>query len=182
MKTGSRLFTAIALAAVITQAGTAAAATPSCITSAEFRAGMAFLVPTMVTGIRDKCKAVLPRNAYLTQHGDQLVSRFRGSSMVDAESLSSLIGKIQPDRDVPTSANAAMADVIAQTLVVKMQATLKPSSCASVDRALGLIDPLPPENVVGLFELVGSAVAQGDARKSRSKGRVPDVQLCEAVK
>jgi hypothetical protein len=143
---------------------------------------MAFLVPTMVLGIRDKCKADLPRDAYLTLHGEQLVSRFHTSNMVDTKALGSLMGKIQPNHDIPSALNPMMADIIAQTLVVKMQATLKPSNCASVDKALALIDPLPAENVVGLFELVGSAVTRGDARKSRAKGKTPDVQLCEVAR
>ncbi|MDB5712612.1 MAG: hypothetical protein JWO15_9 [Sphingomonadales bacterium] len=170
------------LASTLQAAEAARPVAPACITSAEFRAGMAFLVPTMVTGIRDKCAASLPRGAYLPQHGDQLVSRFKASGMVDERALSSLIGKIQPNADIPSSANAAMAGIIAQTLVVKMQATLRPADCVSVDKALGLIDPLPAENVVGLFELVGTAVARGDAKKSKAKGLAPEVQFCEAVK
>lgn len=181
MKTVSRLFAGVTMLVATAQVAGAAVA-PACITPTEFRAGMAFLVPTMVVGIREKCAPTLPRDAYLKVHGDRLVNRFRASNMVDADALASLIGKIKPDSDIPASANGAMASVIAQTLVVKMQATLRPDNCASVDTALGLLDPLPPENIIGMFQLVGAAIARGDAKKSRLKGRAPEVQLCEAAK
>lgn len=178
----AKMATAVAMLASTAQVAEAAReASDSCITSTEFRAGMAFLVPTMVLGIRDKCKTQLPRTAYLTQNGEQLVGRFRASGMVDKEALNSLMGKIQTDRNIPSAFNPMMADMIAQSLVSKMQDTLKPSNCLSVDKALALIDPLPPENVVGLFELVGSAVSRDDARKSRANGKTPKITLCEAL-
>lgn len=178
MKTGSLRFACAAMAVSLAQVG-AAATTPACITPTELRAGVAFLVPAMVRGVREKCATVLPRNAYLNQHGDALITRFQASRMVDPKALQSLIGKIKPNPDIPTSANGAMAEVIAATLVAKMQATMKPTTCPGLDQTLMLLDPLPAENVIGLFELIGTAVTKDDARKSRAKGRLPEVQLCE---
>ncbi|AYJ85662.1 hypothetical protein D3Y57_06365 [Sphingomonas paeninsulae] len=183
MKTGSLPFAVTAMAMSLVQAA-GAATTPSavCITSTELRAGMAYLVPAMIRGVREKCTTILPRDAYLNKHGDELITRFQASRMTDTKALQSLVGKIQPNPDVPASANGAMADVIAATLVAKMQATIKPTTCPGIDKTLALLDPLPAENVVGLFELIGSAVTKDDARKSKAKGRLPDVQLCEHSK
>jgi hypothetical protein len=178
MKTSSRFFMGVALMAASTQVATAAAIAQSqCITPAEVHAGMAFLAPTMVRGVRAKCATVLPRDAYLNRHGDQLVTRF--AIVRDPVALQSLIGKVSPNKDIPASQNGAMADIIAATLVVKMQNSLKPSNCAAIDMTLALLDPLPAANVVELLQLIGTEVARGDAKKSRSKGRAPDIQLCE---
>jgi hypothetical protein len=180
MKTGSLPFAVAAMAMSLAQvAGAAAAPLTACITSTELRAGMAYLVPAMIRGVREKCTSVLSRDAYLNKHGDELITRFQASRMTDAKALQSLVGKIQPNSDVPASANGAMADVIAATLVAKMQVTMKPTTCPGIDKTLALLDPLPAENVVGLFELIGTAVTKDDAKKSQAKGRLPDVQLCE---
>jgi hypothetical protein len=189
MKTGTRFFTSVAMiastaqiaaAATVQLAAAAKIAAQPCITPAEVRAGMAFLAPTMIRGVREKCAAVLPRNAYLNRQGEQLVNRF--AVVKDPAALQSLIGKVSPNRDVPASQNGAMADIIAATLVFKMQNSLKPANCAAIDLTLSLLDPLPATNVVELLQLIGTEVAKGDARKSRSKGRAPDIQLCEAAK
>ena len=178
MKTGSLRFACAAMAVSLAQVG-AAATTSACITPIELRAGMSFMVPAMIHGVRDKCTTVLPRNAYLNQHGDALISRFQASRMIDSKALQSLVGKIRPNADIPASANAAMAEVIAATFVAKMQATLKPNTCPGINQTLALLDPLPAENVIGLFELIGTALTKDDARKSRAKNQLSDVQLCE---
>jgi hypothetical protein len=181
MKTNSRLFAGVAMLASMTQvAGAAMIAPHACITPAEVRAGMAFLAPTMIRGVRAKCATVLSPNAYLNRQGDRLVNRF--AVIRDPVALQSLIGKVSPNKDIPSSQNGAMADIIAATLVVKLQNALKPTNCPAIDLTLSLLDPLPAENMVELLQLVGTEVARCDARKSRSRGRAPDIQLCEAAK
>jgi hypothetical protein len=180
MKTTSLRFACAATAVSLAQvAGAASASSAACITPTELRAGMAFLLPAMIRGVREKCTTILPRTSYLNKRGDALIARFQSSKMIDSQALQSLIGKIQPNTDIPASANGAMADVIAATLVAKMQATMKPTTCPGIDQTLALLDPLPAENIIGLFEMIGTAVTKDDARKSRAKGRLPDVQLCE---
>jgi hypothetical protein len=62
MKTNSRLFAGVLTLAAMTQlAAAATVAQPTCITPAEVRAGMAFLAPTMIRGVRAKCATVLSR-------------------------------------------------------------------------------------------------------------------------
>jgi hypothetical protein len=161
---------------------TAQAATPSCVTPLEMRTGIAFMVPTMLKGLRAKCAAVLPRNAYLTQNGEALGNRFKSADFTNDEALQSLIGKILPDAELPKAAKASAAVMFAETMSDQIQKDIKLETCPTIDKTLALLDPLPAANVVGIFQLIGTELIQSDSRKRKATGKSSDFMLCDIAK
>jgi hypothetical protein len=154
-------------------------AAPACITPIEMRTGIAFMIPTMLRGLRTKCAGVLPANAYLTQNGEALGNRFKSAEFTNDKALQSLIAKILPDAELPEAAKTSAAVMFAETMAAQIQKDIKSDTCPTIDRSLVLLDPLPPANVVGIFQLIGTEMIRGDSRKREAKGKSSDFMLCD---
>ena len=165
------------LAAPAAQA--AQAATPACITPLEMRTGIAFIVPTMLKGLRTKCAEALPRNAYLTQNGEALGNRFKSGEFTNDAALQSLIAKILPDAELPEAARTSAAMLFSETMASQVQKDIKPDTCPTIDKTLALLDPLPAANVIGIFQLIGTQMIQSELRKQKAKGKSSEYMLCD---
>jgi hypothetical protein len=177
MNMRSALTQTVALSFLI--ATTAQAATVACVTPVEVRTGVAFMMPTMLNGLRTKCAGVLPGNAYLIRNGETLGNRFKSPDFTNDEALQSLIGKILPDADLPKAARASAAMMFAETMAAQVQKDIKLDTCPTIDKTLALLDPLPAANVVSIFELIGTQMIQSDSRKRKAKGKSSDFTLCD---
>jgi hypothetical protein len=160
-------------------APTAQAATPACITPLEMRTGIAFIVPTMLKGLRTKCAGALPRDAYLTQKGEALGDRFKTTAFVNDAALQSLIAKILPDAELPEAARTSAAMMFSETMAAQIQKDIKPDTCPTIDKTLALLDPLPAANVIGIFQVIGTQMIQSDLHKRKAKGKSSEYLLCD---
>jgi hypothetical protein len=170
---------AAALAAIAVSSGQAFAApnTGTCVTKAEVRAGLAFLLPTLLSGLKTKCVPNLPASSYLAVRGNDLEARFKGTASQNPEALRSVMLKVLADKD-NTMALPGAQDLMAAAFVQKMQADIKPSVCPKVDAALAQLDPLPSENMIGLLEVAVSAMIADQGSK---RGKAPQPALCADV-
>jgi hypothetical protein len=171
---------AMALTIFAVQPALAAAEKP-CITDAEMHAGITYILPSLIEGLQTKCTPMLPASSYLKSQGPALLSRYKTMTQPNSPALSSLIGKMGMPANMPAVANKAFAEVIAATVVAKMQSDIKPEICPDVDKALALLDPLPAANLVGLFELIATKVDQDSVVKQQSKGIMGKQHLCHVM-
>ncbi|MFA7586950.1 MAG: hypothetical protein WCY11_12275, partial [Novosphingobium sp.] len=154
-----------------------AAAAP-CLTPGEFSALSSYALPSVITGTAQRCGASLPSQAYLKANGSQLAARYAGlrqsawpgaraalvkvAPAINPEAAT-LMAKL-PDETLQQIADAWVESLVAQQLPVER--------CASVDRLVRLLAPLPPENTA---ELVALAVGLG---AKAGVGRVGKLEIC----
>ena len=149
----------------------AMAADEVCLTPREFAALSAYALPSVIGGTSRACAAQLPADAFLRRSGDELAARYaRGKAAAWPEARAAFLkmsaakdpGAAQlftamPDDALQQVADAALAGIVASKV--------KPDSCATIDRALALLSPLPPENTAELIALAaGLGSKSGEAK------------------
>jgi len=171
------LLTAAVLAAL---PGVAQAAEPPCLTPAEFTSLAGYTLPSIISGTTQRCTASLGPKAYLPSGGKQLAARYAGQkarywqgakaaflklSSTTSADANKLLGDM-PDASLQGILDAMMEGMVSQQIPV--------DRCTTIDRVVGLLSPLPPENTA---ELIALAVGLG---ASSDKARLGKISLCKA--
>jgi hypothetical protein len=139
-----------------------------CVTRPELHAGITYFLPTVVEGVKQKCAATLPTNSYFATRGTALVNAYNALSKHDSPELISLMGKVGlPKGEAPAGLGKPMAEIAAIMVNAKVQEGIKPETCPTIDQALGLLDPLPAANMVGLVELFVDVMTAADVKKGK---------------
>lgn len=165
-----RIALAVALAAV-SSGQVAMAAEPACVSPRDVAALTAWGLPSVIGGVTRTCAKTLPAEAWLPRNGAGLATRYAAAqpaawpqakaaflrlSMATNPDAAALFAAM-PDSSLMPVADAALAGIVS--------AKLKPETCPSVDRALSLLAPLPPENTAELIALaVGLTARAGEPR------------------
>jgi len=149
----------------------AMAADEVCLTPREFTALSTYALPSVIGGTSRACAALLPPDSFLRRSGDEFAARYaRGKAAAWPEARAAFLkmsaakdpGAAQlftamPDDALQQVADAALAGIVASKV--------KPDSCATIDRALALLSPLPPENTAELIALAaGLGSKSGEAK------------------
>lgn len=149
----------------------ALAADEVCLTPREFTALSTYALPSVIGGTSRACAAMLPGDAFLRRSGDQLAARYaQGKAAAWPEARAAFLkmsaakdpGAAQlftalPDDALQQVADAALAGIVA--------GKVKPGSCATIDRVVALLSPLPAENTAELIALAaGLGAKSGEAK------------------
>lgn len=169
-----------ALLGVSQTAQAQAAATPVCLTEQEFTALSTYALPSVISGTARACSTILPEGAYLRRSGGELAQRYAVTKprawpqakaaflkMANAkDQTSAQLFAAMPDDTLQQVADAAFTGIVT--------GQLKPASCPTIDRVVGLLAPLPPENAAGLIPVVVALVSRS------GPPRVGGVTICKA--
>lgn len=165
--------------AQVAQAATEAAA-PPCLTAREFTALSTYALPSVIGGTARACAPVLPADGYLRNHGDALAQRYAAGkakiwpeakaaflkmSAASSPDTADLLGAM-PDDSLQQMADAAMGGIVS--------GKVKPSSCATIDRMVALLAPLPAENTAELIAVLAGLGSKTD------QARIGKIALCKA--
>jgi hypothetical protein len=161
----------LAAAALLALPQVAMAAEPVCLTPREFTAMSTYALPSVIAGTSRACAAQLPDTAFLRRSGGDLAARYaQGKDRAWPEARAAFLkmsmardpGAAQlftamPDDALQQVADAAFAGIVA--------GQVKPGSCATIDRVVALLSPLPAENTAELIALAaGLGARSGEAR------------------
>ncbi len=172
----AKLAAASALIAITVQP---LAAQSACVTKSEMRAGLTFIMPTLIDSVQTKCAVNLPKSAYLVSNGAKLAARYGKGDAPDAAALTSLLNKLDSDgkmAGLPIEALTPIVSAMATSVITK---DIKPETCPTIDSVFSLLDPMPRENMFGLIELFVSTMMKADAKKRVSKGKPEGILICE---
>ena len=151
-----------------------AAATENCLSEAEGTAVFASMLPDLIDGLRDKCTAHLPANAYLIANGDAMIARFRILADQRWPIAKKAFGRIAGDAEMaeklPDEYFRPMLGAMVGGELVK---DVKPQDCSGANRLVENLAPLPPENVAAL---IGAILVLAD-KEGSGKGSLP---MCKA--
>jgi len=142
-----------------------AADAENCVTEAEAAAIFAAVMPDMIDGLRDKCAANLPAEAYLLRNADALVARYKLLSDQRWPAAKLAFAKISGEPDMAQK----MPDQFLRPLIGSMVGSelfkdIKPKDCAGASKIVEGLAPLPAENVSMLIGAVLGMVEQDDSK------------------
>ena len=170
-----QLAASLALSAITIQPALAAPA--QCATSAEFHAGVRFVMPVLIDGVTKKCQPTLGAGSYLVTKGPALSQRFAAQAG-DESAVTGLVAKLDSKGDLK-GLDAAGIKAFATIAVSKgMGDMLKPDTCTTIDKVLTQLDPLPAENTISLVEVIVRQVDADDAKKAAKAGKPAKRVLC----
>ncbi|MFT4026535.1 MAG: hypothetical protein QM676_07015 [Novosphingobium sp.] len=157
--------------------GLAQAVEPPCLTAREFTDLSTYALPSIITGTAEKCAASLGPDAFLKRSGSALASRYaagRPAAWPGAKAaFLKLSGREAADlfKNLPDDKLQPLANTLVEGLIAQQ---IPSERCRTIDTAVRLLAPLPPQNTA---ELIALAVGLG----SRSGGgNLGKLSICAA--
>ena len=158
-------------AAAFAMPAQAAAAEAQCLAPAEVRALTTFAMPSVLTGLIDRCTPEVGSSGFMSTQGRGLVASYaahKDAAWPTARKAFFRIAATKSGGDEASDMMAKMPDAALQPFVEGMiggmiGSKLKPGQCAIADKMMRLLAPLPPENT---SELLGTILelAEGDKK------------------
>lgn len=170
MRTVFRATVAASMALVAT-AGHAAqtAQAGACLTLEEAQGLFISIAPDMVRSIAKTCAPALPAGAYLRARSGTLADRYALPAEAAKPAAMAAIGKLSGEKILPLE----MFQFVSEGVIAAVaEEKIKPQDCSKIDRALELLDPLPPANLAGLITLFVE-MAGSDGKKA------PPITICK---
>ncbi|MEN3747772.1 hypothetical protein TPR58_11385 [Sphingomonas sp. HF-S3] len=155
MLTAVAAWAAIAATGAHAQSITKSAAHQPCLSDEQAGAVVMVMAPGAFRGLNRICSKLLPSNAYMLTSGKALTAKFdvlaeRSGDLAD-RAMARMVDA--DDDDIVPGASASLRPM-GEMLIASEAKKMTPETCGKVDRALKLLDPLPPENLVGLVVLL----------------------------
>lgn len=170
-------FLALALAAV---PGVVQAAEPPCLTAREFTDLSSYALPSIITGTAERCSAALGPSAFLKRDGSALAARYAAAKPAAwpgaKNAFLKLSGGTNSDavnlfRSLPDDKLRPLVDTLVEGLIAQQ---VPAERCRTIDTAVRLLAPLPPQNTA---ELVALAVGLGSRGGG---GKLGKLTICPA--
>ncbi len=143
----------------------------------EVAAFVQVALPGAFRSVQSKCRSSLEPNAYIFASGDQLHARFTVASQDAWPEAAQMIARSA------SNGNPAMGEVMAgmppevmqpfvdEIIAGMVTSKLEQEHCEPINRALALLDPLPPEY---LAELIGMAYAETQKAEAARQARAEE--------
>jgi hypothetical protein len=154
----------------------AIAQAPRCIPQEQAAALVTFALPTLVTGLADRCRAELPVSSYLVANAGALADRYRPDADAAWPTARSAIGGLFSQflgQPMPPEMNSDLIRQLAEPLLGKFLAKqISTEDCAAADIAVTNIAPLSGR-AVGRLVTLGVTMAD-----KKDKGLAGVLHIC----
>lgn len=165
---------AAALALLSTSQLQAAASAPArpCLTPAELRAMIAYMMPSATTLLIERCKSALPAGASLLSHGVELSRTLETARAASFPLARQAFTKFSDTGDkftaglILTLPEAALRPIVEATISKDLIGTIKVTDCPNIDRVFATLEPLPASNFVDLVTQVMTITARDNKQMS----------------
>jgi hypothetical protein len=149
--------------------GSAAAAkgVRNCLSEVEGTAVFSAMLPDLIDGLRDKCAAHLPADAFLATNGEALIARYKVAAdqrwPVAKQAFGRIAGQEEMTDKLPDEYFRPMLGAMVGAELVK---DIKPADCGSANRIVENLSPLPAENVAALIGAILVLADDGKGKES----------------
>jgi hypothetical protein len=143
----------------------AAAEGQPCLTEAEAQSLITAVLPDVFQQVGRACSTVLPENATLRGGLPPLVARYQAPADLAWPQALAAFGKIG-GKDMAGIDPKLLRPMMGPMIAGAIAQDIKPRDCATIDRAIGLMSPLPPANTAGLIVLIASVAGGKDKKDS----------------
>lgn len=162
------------LALVAVPGAAQAQATSTCLTQTETTAMIGYVLPDLVAGVRDKCKATLPANSFLSSRSAELEARYRAQAdTLWPQARVAFVKMVGEDEVMKKLPDSALRPFLTAAFATTITDDVKPKDCPTADGLVETLAPLPPLN---LARLIGIIIA-ADGKGSDASGK-HDFQIC----
>jgi len=163
----SIIITAAATIAMLTN--TAQAAASACLTPTEANALITAVFPDIIDGIATKCAPTLPPNATMRAGLAPLMARYRPAAEAAWPQAIGAFGKLAGE-DMKGMSPQVIRPMLGPMMAEMIGKDIKPAQCPQIDRIIGGLAPLPPQNLADIFV----AVLELDGKD----GKKADLAIC----
>ncbi len=171
-RTAFRLAASLALLSTSQLQAAPAAPVPArpCMTPAELRGTVAYVMPSVMTTLIERCKPALPARASLLTHGAQLVSAFEEDRSANFPLARKAFAKFSDAGDKNSAAimlvlpESVLRPMLDEMIAKDMMGSIKVRDCPDIDRVFATLEPLPASNVVDLITQVATIATRGDKK------------------
>lgn len=171
-RTAFRLAASLALLST-SQLQAAPSATPRpCMTPAELRGTVAYVMPLVMTTLIERCKPALPARVSLLTHGAQLVSAFEAGRSANFPLARKAFAKFSDAGDKNSAAimlvmpEAVLRPLLDEMIAKDLTESIKVRDCPDIDRVFATLEPLPASNVIDLITQVVTIATRNDKKMS----------------
>lgn len=134
-----------------------------------------YALPDLLAGLRNKCRASLPTDAFLTMRSSELEGRYRAeANTLWPQARVAFIKMVAGDEMMAKLSDAALRPFLSETFAVAITDEIKAGDCPTVNGVVEMLAPLPPHN---LARLVGIILAAED-KNSDAAGK-SGFDICE---
>jgi len=151
---------AVALWAGLTATTAQAAVEPKpCLSDAEAQSVFLALAPDAIRSVAQKCGPSLPETATLRNGLGAFAAPYDAAAVLAWPAAGPALAKMAGP-DMKGIDPAAMKPMIGAMIGAMAADQVKPKDCATIERAVALLAPLPPANVAGLILLAATSGAK----------------------
>ena len=171
-RTAFRLAATLALLSTSQLSAAAPAPARACMTPAELRGMVAYVLPSAMTTLIERCRPGLPAGASLLGRGGQLVAEFEAGRAAAFPLARRAFAKFSDVGDKNTTAimltmpDETLRPIVDETLSNKLVGSIAVKDCADIDRIFATLEPLPASNFIDLFTQVVTIGARDDKKMS----------------
>ncbi|MFM5916975.1 MAG: hypothetical protein ACKOOL_05510 [Novosphingobium sp.] len=156
--------------AVLTAAQAQAATAPGkpCMTRPELRGMVAYMLPSTMTAVIDKCRPALPAGAAMLARGTVVVNELKAGQSAAFPMARQAFTKFSGAEDkAGVEMFLAMPEETLKPLLEgfvtqKIVSDIKPEYCPDIERVFATLQPLPAANYVDFITEVFSIAARDD--------------------
>ena len=168
----------IALLAIAALLATPASAQPRpCLTAPEAESLALVALPEVLRETGRVCTARLPATSLIRRDGGSLIAKYQAAADAAWPSAQSAIVKLSDPMVTLLLQSAYARPVLTSMIAPLIVGRIALDDCATVDRLVTLLEPLPPRNTAGVVVVVLQYLK---ADKRGGKAAVPDLPLCAA--
>lgn len=154
--------TAAILALVAVPSAALAEAPPTCLTQAETAAMIGYVLPDLVAGVRDKCKATLPATSFLSSRSADLEASYRSAAdILWPQARIAFVKMVGEDEVMKKLPDSALRPFLTAAFATTITEDVKPKDCVTADGLVEALAPLPAENLARLIGLIIAADGKG---------------------
>ena len=171
-RTAFRLAAALALLSTSQLSAATPAPAHPCMTPAELRGMVAYVLPSAMTTLIERCRPGLPAGASLLGRGGQLVAEFEAGRAAAFPLARRAFAKFSDVGDKHTTAimltmpEETLRPLVDDTLSTKLVGSIAVKDCADINRIFATLEPLPASNFIDLFTQVVTIGARDDKKMS----------------
>ena len=171
-RTAFRIAAIIALTSTTQLLAAAPASKTPCMTKPELRGLVAYVMPSAMSMVVDRCKSALPASAAMLTRGPQLIGDLEAGRSAAYPMARSAFSKFADRGDTSTVAmmqnlpESSFRPIMDGIMLEKFASSIKVKDCADIDRVFGTLNPLPASNFVDFVTEVFTIAARDDKQMS----------------
>ena len=163
-----RSATAIAAAVALLTASQAQAAASACMTQGEVHGMVAYVMPSAMGALIERCRPALKSDAAMLTRGPLLVSELQAGQSAAFPMARQAFAKFSATDSKDTSdlflsmPESMLKPIIEQAMSQELVGKVQVKNCADIDRVFKTLQPLPSGNFVDLITQVLAIAARDD--------------------